>query len=192
LAISIRPALLRDVPKLAEYLLASTGGGIEWLYKGVLPDRPTNIIVEHLFTRFGSAWAFTNCWMAQDGGQVIGGMHAALGSAFSASPADLMVPEDRGVLAAPFARLRTPEAMHIMMICVDQEYRSQGVGKTMMLEAESLATRAGTNLTSLNVRGDNPRAIELYSRLGYVEKISANVAIPTVYTGRVVHMTKQI
>ena len=105
-------------------------------------------------------------WMAQDGGQVIGGMHAALGSAFSASPADLMVPEDRGALAAPFARLRTPEAMHIMMICVDQEYRSQGVGKTMMLEAESLATGAGTNLTALNVRGDNPRAIELYSRLG--------------------------
>jgi ribosomal protein S18 acetylase RimI-like enzyme len=61
-----------------------------------------------------------------------------------------------------------------------------------MLEAESLATRAGTNLTSLNVRDDNPRAIELYSRLGYVEKISAHVAIPTVYTGRVVHMTKQI
>ena len=61
MAISIRPAILRDVPKLAEYFLASTGGGIEWLYKGVLPDRPTNIIVEHLFTRFGSAWVFTNC-----------------------------------------------------------------------------------------------------------------------------------
>ena len=130
--------------------------------------------------------------MAEDGGQVIGGMHAALGSAFSSSPADLMVPEDRGALVAPFSRLRTPEAMHILMICVDQEYRSRGIGKTMMLEAESLAIRAGTKLTSLNVRRDNPRAIELYARLGYVEKIIVNVAIPTVYTGRVVHMTKQI
>ena len=192
MAISIRPAVLCDIPKLAECFLTSSGGAIEWLYKGVLPDRPTNIIVEHLFTRFGSAMAFTNCWMAEDDGQVIGGMHTALGSAFSASPADLMVPEDRGALAAPFARLRTPEAMHILSICIDQEYRSQGVGKTMMPEAESVAARAGTNLVSLNVRGDNPRAIELYSRLGYVEKISVNVAIPTVYTGRVVHMTKQI
>ena len=192
MAISIRPAVLCDIPKLAEYLMKSSGGVVEWLHKGVLPDRPTNIIVEHLFTRFGCAMAFTNCWMAEDDGQVVGGIHLALGSALSAAPANLLVPEDRGAIAAPFSRLRTPEAMHILMICVDQEYRSQGVGKKMMVEAESVAARAGTDLVSLNVRGDNPRAIDLYSRLGYVEKISANVAIPTVYTGRVVHMTKQI
>ena len=192
MAISIRPAVLWDVPKLAEYFLTSTGGVVEWLYKGVLPDRPTNIIVEHLFTRFGSAWAFTNCWMAEDDGQVIGGMHAALGSAFSAGPTDLMVPEDRAALVEPFGRLRTPEAMHIISICVDSRCRGQGVGKTLMLEVESLAARAGTNLTSLNVRCDNPRAIDLYTRLGYAEAISVDVSIPTVYTGRIVHMTKQI
>jgi GNAT superfamily N-acetyltransferase len=192
MGISIRPAVLCDVPKLAEYLMMSSGGVVEWLHKGVLPDGPTNIIVEHLFTRFGCAFAFTNCWMAEDDGQVVGGIHLALGSAFSAAPANLLVPGDRGAIVAPFGRLRTPEAMHIFSICVDLENRSRGAGAKMMGEAESAAARAGTDLVSLNVRGDNPRAIELYSRLGYVEKISVNVAIPTVYTGRVVHMTKQI
>ena len=188
----IRPAELYDIPKLAEYYLTSSGGAIEWLYKDVLPNRPTNIIVEHLFTRFGSAMAFTNCWMAEDNGEVIGGMHVVLGSRLSADPVDLMVPKARGALAAPVGRLRTLEAMHILSICVDSEYRGQGVGETMMLEVEKLATCAGTNLTSLNVRDDNPRAIELYSRLGYAEKFSAQVSIPTVYIGRIVHMTKQI
>ena len=192
MAILIRPATLSDIPKLAKYLMESSGGVVEWLHKGVLPDRPTNIIVEHLFTRFGCAMDFTNCRMAEDDGQVVGGIHLALGSALSAAPANLLVPGDRGALDAPFGHLRTPEAMHIMMICVDQDYRSQGAGKRLMLEAESVATGVGTNLVSLNVRVDNPRAIELYSRLGYVEKISVNVALPTVYTGRVIHMTKQI
>jgi ribosomal protein S18 acetylase RimI-like enzyme len=192
MAISIRPAMLCDVPKLAEYNLTSSEGVIEWLYKGVLPDRPTNIIVEHLYTRFGSAMDFTNCWITDDDGQPIGGMHIALGNAFSKDPADLMVPEDRRAIVAPVGRLRTPEAMHIAMIYVDPNCRSLGVGKAMMLKAESLATRAGTNLMSLNVRGDNLRAIELYSRLGYTEKTSAEVSIPTVYTGRVIHMMKQI
>jgi ribosomal protein S18 acetylase RimI-like enzyme len=82
--------------------------------------------------------------------------------------------------------------MHIFSICIDLENRGRSAGGKMMAEAESVATHAGTNLVSLNVRGDNPRAIELYSRLGYVEKNSANVDIPTVYTGSVVHMTKQI
>jgi ribosomal protein S18 acetylase RimI-like enzyme len=49
-----------------------------------------------------------------------------------------MVPEDRRAIVAPFGRLRTPEAIHIMSIYIDPDYRGQGVGKTMMLEAELL------------------------------------------------------
>ena len=190
--ISIRPAKVNDIPKLAEFFLGGDTGVIEWLYRDALPDRPINIIVEHLFSRFGSAMDFTNWRIADIDGQPVGGVHLALGRAFSESPTDLLVPAERRAIAAPVRQLRTPDAMHIMMICVDPDYRSEGVGKAMLSEAERLATHAGTDLMSLNVRGDNLRAIELYTRLGYTEKMRADVSIPTVYTGPVYHMTKQI
>jgi ribosomal protein S18 acetylase RimI-like enzyme len=190
--ISIRPAEVNDIPKLAEFILGGGPGVIEWLYKDALPDRPINIIVEHLLTRFGSAMDFTNWWIADIAGQPVGGVHLALGRAFSESPVDLLVPEERRAVVAPVGRLRTPDAMHIMMIYVDPENRSAGVGNAMLSKAERLATHAGTDIMSLNVRGDNPRAIELYERLGYKDKTRADVSIPTVYTGPVYHMTKHI
>ena len=67
--ISIRLAKVNDIPKLAEFFLGGDTGVIEWLYRDALPDRPINIIVEHLFSRFGSAMDFTNWWIADIAGQ---------------------------------------------------------------------------------------------------------------------------
>jgi ribosomal protein S18 acetylase RimI-like enzyme len=187
-----RPARVYDIPKLAQFILDGSTGALEWLYKDALPDRPVNIIVEHLLTRFGSAMDFTNWWVAEVAEKPVGGLHIALGRAFSEGPADLLIPEERRAVVAPVGRLRTPDAMHIMMICVEPDYRSKGIGKALLSQAERLAAEAGTNLISLNVRGDNPRAIDLYRSIGFTEVMRADVSIPNHYTGPIYHMTKQL
>jgi len=82
--------------------------------------------------------------------------------------------------------------MHVMLLYVDPERRSDGIGSVLMSEAETLAVRARTERMSLNVRGDNTRAIALYSRLGYTETMRAEIEMPSVYSGPLLHMTKQI
>ena len=184
----IRPASVRDIPTLALFFMSE--GVVEWLYRGAIPDRPTNVIVEHLFTRFGTPMAFTNCHVADAKGRVLGGVHIALGRDLAEAPADLLVPEERRPAVAPFGRLRTPDAMHVLSVNVEPQSRGRGIGKMLLTEAETRAKLAGVRKMSLNVREDNIGAMRLYTRLGYREAMRESVVIPNVFDGAILHMIR--
>jgi len=107
-------------------------------------------------------------------------------------PADLLIPEERKHLNAPFVHLRTPGVCHITSLCVDRAYRSQGIGKSLMIEAEACARKAGYRLMSLNVAEDNVGAAKLYESLGYREVKRQYVLVPDALEGHVIHMTRAI
>lgn len=53
-------------------------------------------------------------------------------------------------------------------IGVLKEYRGQGIGVALIMEALSLAKKRGFTRIELAVREDNPRAIHLYQKMGFV------------------------
>jgi ribosomal protein S18 acetylase RimI-like enzyme len=61
----------------------------------------------------------------------------------------------------------TPENIHLCEIMVLIELRSKGVGTTVLRELLDRADRAGKPV-SLLVNVTNPRAVQLYERLGFV------------------------
>jgi ribosomal protein S18 acetylase RimI-like enzyme len=190
--LTIRTADCADIPRLATLFLESTDGLAAWLLKDAIPGRPTNVIAEHLFTMFGTAMVFTNWRVAVRDAEVLGGVFGSPVDQQTGGPKNLLVPEDRRVLAAPFLGQRTPDAFHIMSICVDAAARGAGIGRALMETADTSAREAGLGLVSLNVRDDNTGAVSLYRRLGYTETKRAHASVPGVFDGDVIHMVREL
>ena len=70
--VTIRRADAGDIPHLAHVLLEATGGLYEALYEEVIPDRPTNQIIEHLLSRGNATTCVENCWVAELDGKIAG------------------------------------------------------------------------------------------------------------------------
>ena len=56
---------------------------------------------------------------------------------------------------------------HVSDLVVASGVEGRGVGRALMAAAEGWARERGYRLLTLNVFGDNRRALELYTRLGY-------------------------
>ncbi len=56
---------------------------------------------------------------------------------------------------------------HVMSIAVSNEYKGRGVGRHLMESALTALVRYGASQCYLEVRVDNPVAINLYHRLGF-------------------------
>ncbi|MCP8937499.1 GNAT family N-acetyltransferase [Alsobacter sp. SYSU M60028] len=188
--VRLRPARVADIPDLAVFANEASAGLIEWLYRGAIPGRAANVIVEHVFTRFGTAMSFDRCVVAEVSDRVVGYMHVAAANDLMNGPPDALVAEERKRHFAPFAGLRTPGSFHVFGIYVDPDHRSGGVGRSLLAAAETRAAEAGCRLMALNVFGVNARARKLYEDVGYREARRVDVDVPGVYAGPLIHMTK--
>lgn len=59
------------------------------------------------------------------------------------------------------------DELHILNVATAPHARRRGIGRTLMIEAETMARRNGAVLSTLEVRRSNTGAIALYEGLGY-------------------------
>ena len=64
---------------------------------------------------------------------------------------------------------RDPDTAFLFNIWLEEEWRGQGLGRELMLMLEDEVRALGKSRIELNVFGDNERARNLYSSLGYAE-----------------------
>ncbi len=143
---------------------------MEAVYDGVIPERSTNVIVEHLFSRSDATTAFSNCWVAENEEGVLGSVHAFPMDAMGDGPPDPLAPDDRHYLYEPFLHMHADGSYYVMALAVYPEFRGSGIGKRLMAEAESAAKANNFKEMSLNVFAENQTAIRLYEALGYKER----------------------
>jgi ribosomal protein S18 acetylase RimI-like enzyme len=67
----------------------------------------------------------------------------------------------------PEVRAALPEAVEISNVHVHAEARGRGIGTALLQAAEERIGTRGCSVATLGVGVDNPRAAELYIRLGY-------------------------
>jgi ribosomal protein S18 acetylase RimI-like enzyme len=194
MAVTIRPATVRDIPHLAYFLLEATGGIIEAIYHGVIPGRSTQQIVEHLFSRPGSISSLANCWVAEQDGAVVGGLNAFPYDTFNQEPVNPLFLEERRPLAGVISQLSAPGSYYIRAIAVYPASRSTGVGRALMAHAHRETATHGYSETSLHVLAANTRAVALYTRLGYTEvgRCPAPTHALIRYSGDVLLMCRRI
>lgn len=76
---------------------------------------------------------------------------------------------------------------YIDTVCVNPDFRGQGIGTSLLEHAEKVAREAGFMKLTLNVEEEKESAIRLYERVGY------RVAEPwTIYGGAFHHMVKRL
>lgn len=83
---------------------------------------------------------------------------------------DVLVGEVGGVRPIAHGAIdhrKSPDAAEIWMLAVHEAWQGLGVGTALIEALEGRALEAGFEATQLSVELDNPRAQELYERLGY-------------------------
>ena len=192
--LKIRTALTSDIPHLAYIWLEATGGVIEALYEGAIPGRQTNEIVEHVFSRSGTTTCFSNAIIAEEGGAVVGGLHAYPEAEEAHDPSDPLVEEGRLCVAKPFSELHPTGSYYIVAVALYPEARNKGIAKRLLQQAESTAKSLDFEQISLHVFEQNSVARSLYLRLGYQEEgRRCVVAHPRIrYDGDILLMTKSL
>jgi ribosomal-protein-alanine N-acetyltransferase len=61
------------------------------------------------------------------------------------------------------------DEVHISTFAIHPDYRMQGIGELMMVQALGMARSRGAKVATLEVRVSNSPAIHLYHKLGFVQ-----------------------
>jgi ribosomal protein S18 acetylase RimI-like enzyme len=88
----------------------------------------------------------------------------------------LGIRRDGTLVAMAGERLKIPGYTEVSAVCTHPEHTGQGYARILMTEmVERICSRGETPF--LHVRGDNVRAIELYERLGFAQRVLLHLAV---------------
>jgi ribosomal protein S18 acetylase RimI-like enzyme len=166
----IRQATIGDAPHLAQFSISAHGGLNEAFYGGLVPGRSVESFLEAGFARSGSTESYKNHWIAEQGGQVAGGMRAFPYDDFANDIRDPEIPQERYAVFQPFANLPAAGTYYVETLAVSLACRKAGVGSALLMLARSQARERGFSEVSLHVFAQNAGAIAFY------EKSQFNVA----------------
>ena len=168
---TIRPATEADIPDLAKLLMLATDGITAAIYHDLVPNTPTNEIVERRFHRLGTTKSFERCQVAERNGRVVGKLHAYPMDEGENDPPDPLVPEARYAVIEPLMALDEPAAgsYYINAMAVFPEHRGQGIGGALLDLAHDHARQGSYTTMSLAVFEQNEGAYRLYRRQGFAE-----------------------
>lgn len=194
MTVEIRNACVADIPHMAYVAIQALGGYAEVMYEGAIPGRTVQQIMEHRFSRGGTTSCISNSRIAEDNGTVLGGIHAFPADLAADDPRDLLIPEDRYSVFAPFEHLHADGSYYVFAVAVYPEYRGQGVARMLMEQAEAEARDQGFTDMSLHVFAENVGAVRLHENLGYHEFARQPVIHhPSLrYSGDLLLMTRKL
>ena len=194
MTVKIRKARVADIPHMAYVAIQAFGGYAEVMYEGAIPGRTVQQMVEHRFSRGGTTSSISNSRIAEDDGTVLGGLHAFPMDLSEDDPQDLLIPEDRYPVFAPFEHLHVDGSYYINAMAVYPQFRGQGIARQLMEKAEDEAVAMNFDHASLHVFAENANALQLYERIGYREFARRPVVRhPSLqYGGDLLVMTKKL
>ena len=191
---TIRCADAGDIPHLAHVFMDAGGGVYQALYEEVIPNRPTNQIIEHLLSRGNATTCVKNGWVAELDDKVAGGVHAYPADDEADDPPDPLLREERLGILKPFIQLHAEGSYYIGCLATFSEFRGRGLGRLLMAEVEADARARNFGQASLHVFAENKHAVRFYEGLEYRE-IARQPAVPhprLIYDGDIVLMTKEL
>jgi len=179
---------------MAYVAVQAFGGYAEVMYEGVIPDRTVQQIVEHRLSHAGTTSSISNSRIAEEDGMVLGGLHAFPMDLMADDPEDLLIPEDRFYLFAPFEHLHAEGSYYINAVAVYPDFRQRGVAQKLIENAEAEAVAKAFTEMSLHVFAENVGVVRLYEKLGYSEFARQPlVDHPSLrYSGSLLLMTRKL
>ena len=191
---TFRQAAIGDVRHLARFAIMAHGGCNEALYDGLVPGQSIESVLEPRYSQSGVTTFYENHWIAEQDGQVAGGMHAFPFDDWANDSADPRIPEERYAILQPFSDLPAGGTYHVNALSVYPEFARRGIGSSLLsLACEHAKEKAFTEI-SLYVFTENAGALVLYETSGFkVVGREPVVEHPLVrYTGEVFLMAASL
>ena len=157
-----------DCPKLADFIYVASDGVVEFLFHDLIPGRSPQQIMARSLEKDGGHYTYKNTFVAETEGGVVGA------SFFYPSRYHVISDEMRQFY--PADRLEhlkhvlsggVENSLYIDTLCVDQDYRGNGIGAELISLTKKRAAREGFNAVSLIALADNTDAHRLYHRCGF-------------------------
>jgi len=158
-----------DSYRISELDYIASGGAAEFLFHDLVPNTTPVQIVAYDLEQDHYPHTYRSAIVAEFDRQIIG---MAL-----SYPAELhcineqmqsFFPEDRLNHFREFFSTRVEGSFYLDAICVDEKYRSKGIGKELLEHTKRKALDEGYNVLSLIVFADNAKAINFYEKHGFV------------------------
>ncbi|MEG0451258.1 MAG: GNAT family N-acetyltransferase [Lysinibacillus sp.] len=166
--ITVRLAQLADGPAVAPLVIDAIGDIANRITGENTPEAITNGLIE-LFNRKDNRNSHLNTYIAENDGKVAG-MLIVYGG-------DIAIELDKNLerwLTDKNAPIQTIEVearkdeFYIDTLCVNPEFRGQGIGTILLDHAEKVGAEKGYTKISLSVEQAKVRARQLYEKIGYV------------------------
>lgn len=142
----------------------------------------------HLFQKEDNRHSYLNTVIAEQQDGITGVMVLYSGTDAIEMDANLVTwlrtKTGEPIVIPPEAR---KDEFYIDTVCVNPEFRGQGIGSILLKHAEEVARQEGFSKAALNVELEKEAAIRLYERIGY------HIAEPwEIYGGAFHHMVKPL
>lgn len=167
--ISYRSGRKDDCAVLARLVDIASEGLIEYLFHDLIPNITPVQMVAHNLGNETSHYSFKSAIVAEYNQDLIG-VSLSYPSSFHQITEEMknFLPEDRLEHFKAFYSSRVEDSLFVNALCVDEQFRGQGIGTKLISLTKKKAKEIGFNALSLMVLADNTDAQRLYGRCGFI------------------------
>ena len=163
-----RAARKEDSYRIAELDYIASGGAAEYLFRGLVPgSTPVQIIASGLESD-AYPHSYKSAIVAELNNEIVG-MSMSFPAAFHCINDEMreFFPADRLAHFEDFFSASVSGSYLLDAICVNEEYRSLGIGDKLLEKTIQKARSEGFSVLSLLVFADNHKAIDFYTNHGF-------------------------
>jgi GNAT superfamily N-acetyltransferase len=166
--ITYRPGRKGDSAKIAELISLASGGVVEYLFQGVIPDLSPIQVLTYGLENDQYPHSYRSAIIAEHNQEVVGMALSYPSHLHDITPEmRAFFPEDRLEHLNHFYSARVENSWLLDALCVLKAYRRKGIAKMLVALTKEKALENGYATVSLIVFADNTPALALYAQLGF-------------------------
>ena len=177
MTITYRTGQKKDCPRLAEFVYIASDGVVEFLFHDLIDGISPIQMVTHNLAKDAGYYIYKNTIVAEeeDSGAVGVSFYYPASEHVISDEMRTFFPEDRLAHLKHILSGRVENSLYIDTLCVDENYRGNGIGAELISLTKDKAAKEGYNAVSLIALADNTDAHRFYYRCGF--KIVSHVAM---------------
>ncbi|BDR58090.1 GNAT family N-acetyltransferase [Xylocopilactobacillus apicola] len=168
----IRVATKKDLKRLIQLEMSIIDDMQTQLYRELGPERSEQLIFEASLRDPNGRYHHSRAIVAEEDGQIIGiayGFPAEDETSVNLE-LDRLTEEKFKIKEKFFPNSEVyGDEWYLDSLVVDEHFRNRGVGTALLASSSEMAKKAGKKVIGLNVDDSNPKAKELYERVGFKE-----------------------
>lgn len=163
-----RSARKEECFELAKSINETAGGILDFLYHGLFPGRTTVELVAAFLADGDRYDSYTSITVAESENKIVGLVSSYPAKFHGIDPEmEDFFPKERLNALSDFFGSRIEDSYYLSAIYVDEQFRGQGIGSSLIAITKKKAKALGYRQLTLLVMADNEPALRVYAKNGF-------------------------